>query len=131
MSAARNIQMGMLPHAVELPTDAGFDLHAVLEPAKAVGGDLFDFFLLDERRLFFLIGDVSDKGVPAALFMAVTKTLFSVEAKRDSTSVSGIMAPVSYTHLDVYKRQTLDRAFAYTVPVSRRGFSGHRGQVRN
>ena len=97
MSAARNIQMGMLPHAVELPTDAGFDLHAVLEPAKAVGGDLFDFFLLDERRLFFLIGDVSDKGVPAALFMAVTKTLFSVEAKRDSTSVSGIMARVNRT----------------------------------
>jgi len=51
-------------------------LHAYLLPAKAVGGDLYDFFPMDEgQRLFFAIGDVSDKGVPAALFMAVTKTL--------------------------------------------------------
>ncbi|MCB1931939.1 MAG: SpoIIE family protein phosphatase [Candidatus Accumulibacter sp.] len=97
MSAARDIQMGMLPRTFGVPPDARFDLHAVLEPAKAVGGDLFDFFLLDEHRLFFLIGDVSDKGVPAALFMAVTKTLFTVEAKRDSTSVGGIMARVNHT----------------------------------
>jgi len=60
-----------------------------------VGGDLFDFFLLDEHRLFFLIGDVSDKGVPAALFMAVTKTLFAVEAQRDSASVGRIMERVN------------------------------------
>lgn len=97
MSAARDIQMGMLPRRFGSPPDARFDLYAVLEPAKAVGGDLFDFFLLDEHRLFFLIGDVSDKGVPAALFMAVTKTLFTVEAKRDSTSVGGIMARVNQT----------------------------------
>ncbi len=95
MSAARDIQMGMLPRTFGLPPDARFDLHAVLEPAKAVGGDLFDFFLLDERRLFFLIGDVSDKGVPAALFMAMSKTLFTVEAKRDSSSVAAIMERVN------------------------------------
>lgn len=95
MSAARDIQMGMLPRVFGSPPDARFDLHAVLEPAKAVGGDLFDFFLLDERRLFFLIGDVSDKGVPAALFMAVSKTLFTVEAKRDSRSVAAIMERVN------------------------------------
>ncbi len=59
LSAARNIQMGMLPDSFVLPDHAECDLHAVLEPAKAVGGDLFDFFLLDEHRLFFLIGDVS------------------------------------------------------------------------
>lgn len=65
MSAARAIQMGMLPRSFGLPAPgARFDLHAVLEPAKAVGGDLFDFFPLDEHRLFFLIGDVSDKGWP-------------------------------------------------------------------
>jgi serine phosphatase RsbU (regulator of sigma subunit) len=95
MSAARDIQMGMLPRVFGSPPDARFDLHAVLEPAKAVGGDLFDFFLLDERRLFFLIGDVSDKGVPAALFMAVSKTLFTVEARRDSSSVAAIMERVN------------------------------------
>lgn len=98
MSAARAIQMGMLPHSFGSPAPgARFDLHAVLEPAKAVGGDLFDFFLLDEHRLFFLIGDVSDKGVAAALFMAVTKTLFAVEAKRDSASVGGIMERVNHS----------------------------------
>ena len=97
MSAARDIQMGMLPRVFGSPPDARFDLHALLVPAKAVGGDLFDFFPLDERRLFFLIGDVSDKGVPAALFMAVTKTLFTVEAKRDSSSVAGIMERVNRT----------------------------------
>jgi serine phosphatase RsbU (regulator of sigma subunit) len=97
LSAARSIQMGMLPDSFTLPDHAECDLHAVLEPAKAVGGDLFDFFLLDEHRLFILIGDVSDKGVPAALFMAVTKTLFSVEAQRDSTSVGGIMERVNAT----------------------------------
>ena len=98
MSAARAIQMGMLPHNFGEPAPgARFDLHAVLEPAKAVGGDLFDFFPLDEHRLFFLIGDVSDKGVAAALFMAVTKTLFAVEAKRDSASVGGIMERVNHS----------------------------------
>ena len=97
LSAARSIQMGMLPNSFALPDHAECDLHAVLEPAKAVGGDLFDFFLLDEHRLFILIGDVSDKGVPAALFMAVTKTLFSVEARRDSTSVARIMERVNAT----------------------------------
>ncbi|MGB5063916.1 MAG: SpoIIE family protein phosphatase [Candidatus Competibacter sp.] len=95
LSAARGIQMGMLPNSFVLPNHAECDLHAVLEPAKAVGGDLFDFFLLDEHRLFFLIGDVSDKGVPAALFMAVTKTLFTVEARRDSASVGRIMERVN------------------------------------
>ncbi|HPE71736.1 MAG TPA: SpoIIE family protein phosphatase [Candidatus Competibacter sp.] len=95
LSAARGIQMGMLPNSFVLPGHAECDLHAVLEPAKAVGGDLFDFFLLDEHRLFFLIGDVSDKGVPAALFMAVTKTLFTVEARRDSASVGRIMERVN------------------------------------
>lgn len=95
LSAAHGIQMGMLPAVFALPGHAEFDLHAVLEPAKAVGGDLFDFFLLDEHRLFILIGDVSDKGVPAALFMAVTKTLFSVEARRDFGSVGRIVERVN------------------------------------
>ena len=48
---------------------------AVLEPAREVGGDLYDYFLVNDRHLFFMVGDVSGKGVPAALFMAVTKTL--------------------------------------------------------
>jgi len=77
LNIARNIQMSFLPKPLEHEgQDLPVDLHAALLPAKAVGGDLYDFFLMDEgQRLFFAIGDVSDKGVPAALFMAVTKTL--------------------------------------------------------
>ncbi|MEW6366780.1 MAG: SpoIIE family protein phosphatase [Acidobacteriota bacterium] len=76
LKIARSIQMSFLPKKFPpFPEREEFDIYATLEPAKEVGGDLYDFFLLDDGRLFFSIGDVSDKGVPAALFMAVTKTL--------------------------------------------------------
>ena len=58
-----------------LPAGEFLEIAAFLEPAREVGGDLYDYFLVNNRHLFFMIGDVSDKGVPAALFMAVTKTL--------------------------------------------------------
>jgi sigma-B regulation protein RsbU (phosphoserine phosphatase) len=57
-----------------------FDLHAKLEPAREVGGDLFDFFFLDDEHLCFNVGDVSGKGVPASLFMAIAKTLIKTRA---------------------------------------------------
>ncbi len=69
---AREIQMSSIPH--EYPAMPGWDIHGVLQPARAVGGDFYDCALLDERRLYVTLGDVSDKGVPAALFMAATKT---------------------------------------------------------
>jgi len=76
LKIAHTIQMSFLPkHFPPFPEKQEFDLYAALIPAKEVGGDLYDFFLLDDRHLFFSIGDVSGKGVPAALFMAVTKTL--------------------------------------------------------
>ncbi len=76
LSIGRDIQMGMVPKLIPPFTDQNeFDLYATLKPAKEVGGDLFDFFFIDNDNLCFLIGDVSGKGVPAALFMAVTKTL--------------------------------------------------------
>ena len=76
LKVARNIQMNFLPkHFPPFPDKREFDIFAHLEPAKEVGGDLYDFFLLDDDHLFFSVGDVADKGVPAALFMAVTKTL--------------------------------------------------------
>lgn len=77
LNVAKEIQMSMLPKTVPASIgNAGIDLHAFLQPAKVVGGDLFDYFMMDEERLFFMIGDVSDKGVPAALFMAITKAIF-------------------------------------------------------
>jgi phosphoserine phosphatase RsbU/P len=76
LKIARGIQMSFLPKRFPpFPERREFDIFALLEPAKHVGGDLYDFFFLDEDHLFISIGDVSDKGVPAALFMAVTKTL--------------------------------------------------------
>jgi len=76
MDAARRIQAGMLPKAENaFPGEPRFHLEAFMQSAKVVGGDFYDFFMLDPDRLFFMIGDVSGKGLPASLFMAVSKTL--------------------------------------------------------
>ena len=84
LSIASDIQMGMLPK--KFPTKEDRDdvqLYASLTPAKAVGGDLFDFYFRDEK-LFFCIGDVSGKGVPASLFMAVTRSTFRTVSVHES-----------------------------------------------
>ena len=65
------------------PENVEFEILLPWSPAKEVGGDLYDFFLLDEDHVFFSIGDVSGKGVPAALFMAAAKTLMKGTAGRD------------------------------------------------
>jgi serine phosphatase RsbU (regulator of sigma subunit)/CHASE2 domain-containing sensor protein len=76
MEAARRIQMGILPDVREkFVHESRLDIAAQVEPAKQVGGDLYDCFMLDEHRAFFAIGDVCGKGVPASLFMAISKTL--------------------------------------------------------
>jgi len=76
LKIAHEIQMGILPKIFPpFPDRSEFDIFAVIEPAKEVGGDFYDFFLLENSFLYFTIGDVSGKGVPASLFMAVTKTL--------------------------------------------------------
>lgn len=86
MNMAREIQMSMLPKKFPTHTgDSNIDLYAFISPAKEVGGDFYDFFFIDEHLLCFAIGDVSDKGVPAALFMAVVKTLFRTLAKKDTS----------------------------------------------
>jgi sigma-B regulation protein RsbU (phosphoserine phosphatase) len=76
LKVASDIQMSMLPKAFPAyPERDDVDIYGLLTPAKEVGGDLYDFYIRDEK-LFFCIGDVSGKGVPAALIMAVTRTLF-------------------------------------------------------
>ena len=78
---ARNIQSSMLPRVFPpFPGRKDFEVYAIMEPAKEVGGDFYDFFLVDENKLCVLVGDVSGKGVPAALLMAVSKTLLRNEA---------------------------------------------------
>ena len=67
LSAARSIQMSLLPKVFPaFPDRPEFDVHAVVRPAREVGGDFYDFFLIDERRVCILISDVAGKGVPAA-----------------------------------------------------------------
>ncbi|TSA23811.1 MAG: HAMP domain-containing protein [Bacteroidetes bacterium] len=74
LNIAHTIQMGMLPR--EFPLRSEFELFAVLDSARAVGGDLYDFFFLDHDHMFISVGDVSGKGVPASLFMTVVRTLY-------------------------------------------------------
>lgn len=84
---AREIQMGMIPHIFPpFPELSEIDLFASLLSAKEVGGDLYDFFLIDSERMCFAIGDVSGKGIPASLFMAVTRTLLRSVADKQKTS---------------------------------------------
>ncbi|MBN1104437.1 MAG: SpoIIE family protein phosphatase [Deltaproteobacteria bacterium] len=86
LKIAHDIQMGILPKTFPpFPERREFDIYATLEPAKEVGGDLYDFFFLDEENLCFTIGDVSGKGVPAALFMAITRTLIKTKATQGLT----------------------------------------------
>ncbi len=78
---ARDIQMSMVPRTFPaFPERRDIDLHAAIVPAKEVGGDLYDFFLQDDR-LYFCVGDVSGKGIPASLTMAVAVNLFRTVAK--------------------------------------------------
>ena len=81
LQVARDIQMGMLPKKFPpFPGVTESDIYATLEPARQVGGDLYDFFFMDDDHLCFTIGDVAGKGVPAALFMTVTQTLNKTKA---------------------------------------------------
>jgi len=100
---ASDIQKGMLPE--KFPTKADCDdvqIYASLTPAKDVGGDLFDFYFRDEK-LFFCIGDVSGKGVPASLFMAVTRAVFRTVSAHESmpdqivTTMSKMMVDMNKT----------------------------------
>jgi adenylate cyclase len=96
LKAARAIQMGLVPapgSIARLPGNIAF--HALLEPAEEVGGDLYDAFMLDGYHLFFLIGDVAGKGVPASLFMALSKTLCKHAALREHVPLAPLMTLVN------------------------------------
>ncbi len=80
LNAARDIQLGLLNHRDPLfPSHPRVDVHAHLTPAKEVGGDLYDAFAIDEDHLLLAVGDVSGKGMPAALFMMRTLTLLRAQ----------------------------------------------------
>ena len=85
LSVAREIQQTILPRTFDLKLeDAGkVDIFASMQAAKDVGGDFYDFFPIDDHRIGFTIADVSGKGVPASIFMAVSRTLIKATGLRD------------------------------------------------
>lgn len=91
MDMSAQIQMGMLPQELE---DSGaerdFAISATIHPAKSVGGDFYDFFIIDDDRIGIVMADVSGKGIPAALFMMISKIILGNAARR-GTSVEDIM----------------------------------------
>lgn len=100
LHVAREIQTSMLPRIFPpFPDRKEFDIYATMDAAKEVGGDLYDFFMVDKNKLCFLIGDVSGKGIPAALFMATVKTLLKIAAlqtlspERTLRLVNNILVP--------------------------------------
>ncbi len=85
LKIASDIQMSILPRTFPaFPERNEFDIYATIKPAREVGGDFYDFFFVDDNHLLFVIGDVSGKGVPASLFMAITRTLLKASASSDT-----------------------------------------------
>jgi sigma-B regulation protein RsbU (phosphoserine phosphatase) len=80
LDVAREIQSSIIPTNKTVHSEYGFEISGRNQAAQKVGGDFFDYFTLDENRLGFVIGDVSSKGIPAAIFMAISRTLFKTIA---------------------------------------------------
>lgn len=94
LRSAKEIQTTIVPNIYPpFPDRTEIDLFATLKPAESIGGDLYDYFFVDSNHLLFTMGDVSGKGIPAALFMAVAHTL--IKSKADFMSVKHIMEQVN------------------------------------
>jgi sigma-B regulation protein RsbU (phosphoserine phosphatase) len=116
LNAARTMQMAMVPRKFPaFPERSEIDIHGFVLPAREVGGDFCNFFFVDDRRLVLVVGDVAGKGVPAALFMAVTTTLLKAHAQPGRSpgevvaltnrelfgeAVSGVFVTLVYALLD-------------------------------
>jgi sigma-B regulation protein RsbU (phosphoserine phosphatase) len=123
LSIARRIQESILPDS--LPHLEGFDIAALTIPARAVGGDYYDFIPIDKRRFGLVVGDACDKGIPAALFINLTNSLVHIEAPRNPSpeaalqlvnhhlvemSHSGMFVTLLYGILDISGRFDYCRA---------------------
>ncbi len=93
LDIATRVQLSLLPE--EMPATQAFEIAGVMKPAKEVGGDFYDFFRLDHNRIGLVVADVSGKGVPAALFMAMTRTLMRATAPHMDTP-GQILASVNH-----------------------------------
>jgi len=98
LRVAHDIQMSFLKKIFPaFPQRSDFSLYATIKTEREVGGDLYDFSLLDDARLFFYIGDVADKGVPASLIMAITMTLMKRASVQPDITPAGILRQVNIT----------------------------------
>ena len=91
---AADIQRSMLPQGIHIPdkaNDIGLEIASTLVPSKTISGDFYDYFLIDDDNLFFAIGDVSGKGVPASLFMVTIKTLLKEYVLESKSSLKNIL----------------------------------------
>lgn len=92
LDAARDIQLGMLPPREAMAKlDPAVEVDAFVEPARAIGGDFYDAVRIDADRICFLVGDVTGKGVPAALFMALSKALTKSVLLRDGADLAAAL----------------------------------------
>lgn len=131
---ARSIQMGLVPKTFPpFPKREDVDLYALLEPAREVGGDFYDFFLLEDHQLCLVAGDVSGKGVPAALFMAVVRTFIRAMA-REVVSPAELMKRVNDEMADQNDSCMFVTLFFGLVDLSTGDFSyalgGHEPPIR-
>lgn len=95
LRVAREIQASLMPGNLSpFPSRTEFELYATMIPAREVGGDFYDCFYIDEEHLCFLVGDVADKGIPAALYMTVAKSLLQAEV-RGTTEPDEILTRVN------------------------------------
>lgn len=108
LELAHEVQQSVLPH--KFPQIPGFQFAAANLPARQVGGDFYDVIPLDERRFGIAIADVSDKGMPAALYMALTRSLLVAEARRAS-SPGVVLANVNQLLLDIGEQNMFVTAF--------------------
>jgi sigma-B regulation protein RsbU (phosphoserine phosphatase) len=99
LAIATEIQMGLLPD--QFPHSPEYDLFASMDPAKEVGGDLYDFFMVDDTHLALVIADVSGKGISAALFMVVAKTLIRNQTEHGAQDPAEIFALVNRKLMEV------------------------------
>lgn len=110
LSVATHIQTSMLPRIFPaFPARKEFDVYATMNPAKEVGGDFYDFFMVDRDRLAIVVADVSGKGVPAALFMVIAKTLIKDHAQ------SGASPDVVFTEVNHLLCETNDEGMFVTA----------------
>ena len=131
---AREIQTGLLPADVGARVrGTALDVHAALEPARQVGGDLFDVLRLDDDRVLVALGDVSGKGIPAALFMAVTMTILRSIA-REGHGPAEIVRHLNDRLLEQNPRGMFVTLQLMVFDLSRRSVTcanaGHHGAVR-